>query len=282
MKRVIVLCMGVVAVAGTPEWSRVDSVNFHLLTTAPAREARPTLERFEQVRDFFMRVNSSRVTTRLPVTIVGFRNRNEYKPYSANEVSAAYYTGDEQQDYIVMSGLTSENAPVAIHEYMHLLVRHSGLKMPLWLNEGFADVYSTLKPTGGQILLGSAPEGRGYALSQGKWLSLPALAAVRVGSPEYNEKDRAGVFYAESWLLTHMLMLGTDYKDKFSEFVSKVSQTGSMETALTAVYGKSIPEVTKHLSAYFHSNSLRAFCSRRASRRSTSVRRVRQANSRWS
>ena len=72
----------------------------------------------------------------------------------------AYYTGDEQHDYIVMSDLATERTPAAIHEYMHLLVRHSGLKMPLWLNEGFADVYSTLQPRGGQIVLGEVPLGR--------------------------------------------------------------------------------------------------------------------------
>src|SRR5205807_1559138 len=123
-----------------PEWIKVTSANFELYTAAGERDARDTLVLFEQVRDFFMRIKSKTVTTRLPVTIVGFRNAKEYKPYQPNEFSAAYYNGDEQRDYIVMGSLGSENTPAAIHEYMHLLVRHSGLTMPVWLNEGFAEV----------------------------------------------------------------------------------------------------------------------------------------------
>src|SRR5215471_11609914 len=128
------------------DWSKVGTANFEIYTTAGERDARQTLQLFEQVRAFFMAVKSTSVTTRLPVTIVAFRNPKEYKPYTVSEAAAAYYTGDEQHDYIVMSNLTQEVAPTAIHEYMHLIVRHSGLKMPIWLNEGFADVYSTLKP----------------------------------------------------------------------------------------------------------------------------------------
>jgi hypothetical protein len=171
------------------EWNKATSSNFELYTTASEHDARQTLQLFEQVRAFFMAVKSSSVTTGLPVTIIGFRNAKEYKPYAVSEVAAAYYTGDEQHDYIVMSNLGLENAPTAIHEYMHLLVRHSGLKMPTWLNEGFADVYSTLKPVGGEILLGSVPPGRAASLNEGKWLPLPALFSVGPGSPEYNEKS---------------------------------------------------------------------------------------------
>ncbi len=88
--------------------------------------------------------------------------------------------------------------------------------MPIWLNEGMAEVYSTLKRDGGQIRVGSVPQGRDILLWQKKWLPLAALVALARDSGEYNEKDRAGVFYAQSWLLTHMLMLSPEYGDRFS------------------------------------------------------------------
>jgi hypothetical protein len=43
------------------EWNRFSSANFELYSTAGERDARETLELFEQVRDFFMRVKSSSV-----------------------------------------------------------------------------------------------------------------------------------------------------------------------------------------------------------------------------
>jgi Flp pilus assembly protein TadD len=238
------------------DWIRITSANFELYTTSGEREARQTVETFEQVRDFFLRVRPSSKATRLPVTIVAFRNEKEYRPYAASEVAVAYYTGDEQHDYIVMSDLANERTPAAIHEYMHLLVRHSGLKMPLWLNEGFADVYSTLQPRGGQIFLGEVPQGRAYALTQQKWMPLAALFQVSNDSPAYNEKNRAGIFYAQSYLLAHMLVLSPQYKDKFSSFVIQLSGSRSAEAAFSAVYGKSLAEVNKDLNSYFRQSTI--------------------------
>ena len=39
--------------------------------------------------------------------------------------------------------------------------------------------------------------------------STPVLAVDR-DSPLYNERDKAGVFYAESWALLHYLLLGRE------------------------------------------------------------------------
>lgn len=233
LRSVLVAALSVLASTALPaaDWIKLKSANLELYTTASEREGRQTLESFEQVRDFFMRVKSSSVTTRLPVTIVGFRNSKEYKPFAVSEISAAYYNGDEQRDYIVMSGLGSEQTPVAIHEYMHLLVRHSGLKMPVWLNEGFAEVYSTLKPYGGQILLGSVPTGRAVALSD-KWIPLQRLFEIDHDSAELHDAKRGGMLYAQGWLLTHMLMLDDRYRDKFSAFAAAISTQGPRKRRL--------------------------------------------------
>lgn len=247
MKRLlaaVVLASALVTPAvAAPEWIKITSSNFELYTSAGEGDARQTLGVFEQVRDFFMRVKSQSTTTRLPVTIVGFRNEKEFSAYRPHAGAAAYYTGDEQHDYIVMGGLGAEQTPTAIHEYMHLLVRHSGLKVPLWFDEGFADVYSTLKPTGGQVLLGTVPAGRGIELTRSKWIPLDKLVTIDHDSPEYNEKERIGAFYAQSWLLVHMLMLGKDYKDGFNEFVIVLHETRSVEKAFETAYKKKLWEV---------------------------------------
>ena len=238
------------------DWLRFTSDNFEMYTTAGEKEARRTLEYFEQVRDFFMRVKSQNVTTRLPVTIVAFKNQKEYKPYTPRETAAAYFTGDEQRDYIVLGGVGTEQYPVAVHEYMHLLIRHSGLKMPSWLNEGMAEVYSTLKPIGDKVVMGSVPEGRGAALSQLKWIPLDRLLAMGQDASEFDEKDRTSIFYSQSWLLTHMLMLSKAYSEGFPKFAADLSVNNSAEGALQRIYGKTVPDLHRDLQAYFRSNSL--------------------------
>jgi tetratricopeptide (TPR) repeat protein len=239
------------------EWSKIASPNFEMYTTAGEKDARRALEYFEQVRDFFMRIKSQQVTTRLPVTIVAFKNEKQYKAYSPRETTAAYFIGDEQRDYIVMGGVGSEHYPTAVHEYMHLLVRHSGLKLPVWLNEGLAEVHSTLRPLAGQMLLGAIPQGRTYALQQLKWFPTIALVSINHDSPEFNEKDRSGLFYSQSWMLTHMLMLHDAYSRQFGKFVGDLSSSGSSEGAFQRVYGKTPADIDRDMQAYYRSNSLK-------------------------
>jgi Flp pilus assembly protein TadD len=134
---------------------------------------------------------------------------------------------------------------------VHVLVRHSGLSIPLWLNEGFAEVYSGMEIRDGKVLLGAIAEDRVRALGSSDLMHLPALFAVGTGSPEYNEQNRASVFYAESCLLTHMLILSHGYAAKFPDFLNRIAASGSAQTAFGEVYGKSIAEVERDMAAYF-------------------------------
>jgi tetratricopeptide (TPR) repeat protein len=253
---VLLVALAVSPLFGATEWTSVKSPNFELFTTASAGDARKGIEYFEQVRDFFMRVKSQQLTTRLPVTIIVFRNPKEFKPYTVTETAAAYFTGDQSRDYIVMSGFSENHKDIAVHEYMHLLIRHMELKLPVWLNEGIAEVYSTLRPLAGKIVVGNVPQGRGWSLASQSWLKLPHLFSITRDSPEYNEKNRAGVLYAQSWLLTHMLMLDERYREHFGTFVGRISAGMSAEEALYKTYAKTADQVQADLGMYFRQGRL--------------------------
>jgi hypothetical protein len=247
-----ILFLAAVLPAAANEWIRISSPNFEMYSNAGARDAVKTIAYFEQVRDFFMRTRSLSSAGRLPVTIVGFRGAKDFKPYAVNESAAAYYTGDENRDYIIMSSVGEEVFPIATHEYTHLLIRHTGIKLPLWLHEGIAEVYSSLKPNAGKIMIGDVLKGRGYLLSRREWIPLGKLFAVEKDSPEYNEKDHTGIFYSQSWLLAHMLMLGPTYSPRFADFLEAVDRTESSERAFQSIYGKTVAAVDKDLEAYYN------------------------------
>ena len=246
------LFVSVVPALESADWIRVTSSHFELYTTFPEEQARSTLETFEQARDFFLSVKSLSVPPEMPVIVVAFSSPSEYKPYRPREFAPAYSTADEQRDYIVMSDLGALRKRAAIHEYVHVLVRHSGLSIPLWLNEGLAEVYSGMKVRDGKILLGAIAEDRIHSLGSSDLMRLSQLFNVRIDSPEYNEVNRASVFYAESCLLAHMLVLSDAYAPKFSAFLDSLTASNSAQTAFADVYGKSLAEVERDLVSYFH------------------------------
>jgi hypothetical protein len=117
-------------------------------------------------------------------------------------------------------------------------------------------VYSTIRPIGGKTALGDLIPGHVLALQQEKWLSLEALTGVDEKSPVYNEKKRAGVFYAESWALVHMLYLSREYKAMFPEFVNALLKGKTFDEAAQAVYGRTAAQVYADLKSYLTRNQL--------------------------
>lgn len=155
-----------------------------------------------------------------------------------------------------MQDISPDHYPVAIHEYMHLLVRHTGAHLPVWLNEGMAEVFSTLKPVGKKVLVGELPMGRVQTLNSQKWLDLGSLTGATQDSPLYNEKNKASIFYAQSWLLAHMLLLGPDYRPSYSKFLVSLASGKTTEEATKEVYGRPLAVVQKDLLAYSRADRL--------------------------
>jgi tetratricopeptide (TPR) repeat protein len=150
----------------------------------------------------------------------------------------------------VMQDIVGEHYPAAIHEYTHLIIEHAGLHPPPWLNEGLAELYSTLKPQGKKAAVGDIIPGRAQALLTSKWIALESLTSADRQSPLYNERDRAGMFYAESWVLTHMLFFSPAYRPNFPKFLVAASSGKSMDEACQSVFGKRLPEVETDLRQY--------------------------------
>ena len=222
-------------------------------SSAGERDTRDTLRYFERVRDFFLQINQREPPKPVPVYVVVFGSEKEYAPYRFNEFATAYYFGGADRDYIVIGRTGEQAAQIAVHEYVHLVARHAGLKFPPWLNEGIAELYSTIRMQGDKVLVGDLIPARLQALSQDKWVPLSVILSAGPDSPYYNEKNKAGSLYNEGWALVHMLQLSPDYVSKYSEFVSAVQSGLDSAAALEKVYGKTVSAVEKDLQDYIRS-----------------------------
>ena len=235
-------------------WVKLRSANFELYTSAGERAGRRTIQQFERTRTFFQQAMQVSVSHPKPVRIVLFRSKKEYLPYRPGEVAAAYYLPGRNADLIV---LVAGNEPsVAIHEYVHLLVRHSGLELPLWINEGLADLYSSLQNVGGKVVVGHAPPARIATLRREKWVPLEQVLLADHDSQHYTEKERAGKFYAESWALTHMLNLSQEFRSDLGDLLELLTAGTSSVTALETVYGMPIQRLQRELQSYVRQDRL--------------------------
>ncbi len=253
------MCMGWPATGAAGEhWIRLTTPHFEMYTTNGEQQGAAALNLFEQVRYFFMENSKLRAAPTVRVRIIAFKSEKEYKPYRFNEGGFAYYLRSRKADFIVMQDIGAEHRQAVMHEYTHLIAEHQNLKLPVWLNEGLADLYSSLEPKGNQALVGRALPGRGALLAQERWMDLNLLFSTGQDSPYYNEKDKMSIFYAESWALTHMLAFGEEYRLGFSKFVAAAEAGRGGADCLQSIYGKTVKQVTKDLHSYISQSFLRA------------------------
>jgi len=243
--------------AAKPEWLVAKSAHFELYTTAGVGRARSVLRHFETVHGFFGNLLGGSGTGR-KVRIVVFSNEKEFARFKPNEVAAAYYWPGPEMDWIVMGSAGEEAYPVAIHEYVHLLNHAGNGSLPLWLDEGLAEVYSTLRPQANKVLVGDLKQGRMETIRQNKWVPIADILAADHESPLYNKKEHAGMLYSEAWLLTHMMLMEADWQPKFPAFVRAVmGGMGSVE-AIQKVFGQNARSLDQELQGYMRSDSFRA------------------------
>jgi tetratricopeptide (TPR) repeat protein len=246
---ILSLAAAVTAAAGQDPWIKITSANFQLYTTAGEFNGRDLVRHFEQVRGFFVQEFGDHLTDAKPTCIVAFRNGKEYEPYRPSEAASAFFQPNIAHDFIVMSSASVEQYPVAVHEFTHLMVHQGGRNYPPWFNEGLAELFSNLQPMGNKIAVGLGIRGRQWSLQNDKWIPLEGLLGVDRSSPYYNEKSKAGIFYAESWELVRMLFLDPRYRPQLGALDEALKKPVT-PAVLEAIYRKSIGAIEADLHGY--------------------------------
>ncbi len=248
-----------VRVSAKDKWTSVRSKNFLILGNAGEKEIRQVGVRLEQFREVFSRLFTSfKIESPVPTTVIVFKSTESYRPLKLNPNTAGYFQPGPDVNYITLelsSDVNSQQDPFAIilHEYTHLLVRNTTGSVPTWFNEGLAEYYSTFSITSDQkVVVGRPIASHVYLLRENKMLPLRTLFQVDQKSPYYNERDKQGIFYAESWALVHYLILGKGGQrmPQLTRFVDLISAGTPMAKAFPEAFAMTFESMEKELRDY--------------------------------
>lgn len=220
------------------DWRRLDSPNFIVIGDVSARELREVAMQFEGFRETLTRVLSARATgTAVPTVVVVFPNNRAFTPYKPVyngkpvDVGGVFYGGRDVNIITLLRDGRPGTLRVLFHEYAHLVVSNVAMNLPAWLSEGLAEHYSTYEYLRGgrEARIGQPIDSHLYRLAEERLLPLDELITVTHESPLYNEGERRSVFYAQSWALTHMLLLGEPPRVKELSVYVQELQLGTPE-----------------------------------------------------
>ncbi len=211
--------MAVVPVSGLPRpkerWLRLDSGNFTVFSNAGALTTRRIVGDLESLRATLSALSpDTELASPVPTTIYVFKNDAAFRPYKplyngrpAN--FAGYFRSHQLGNYVAVDGNPAgEPQRLVYHEYLHEILRNNHPAMPLWLNEGMAELYSTFEVAAGVAKIGLPIRSHLAELSGQRLMSLDQLRAIRRDDRDYNEGTRQGLFYAQSWAIAHYLLIG--------------------------------------------------------------------------
>lgn len=246
------------AVPAAEKWLWLKSPNFEMLSNADERSARSHLEELEQFRSVFLQFTGVIPEVPLRTTVVLFATEDEFKRHAPPQPGGregrigGFFSGNQVNGFMALAlgRYREETKRIIYHEYVHSLFHEIEWQPPTWFNEGAAEVFSTFQVRKGVASLGRAQDWHAALLRQQSLMPLPHLFSIDRRSPEYNEGTLRGLFYAQSWALTHFLICNRDpaWRDRLGNFLGLVStgrKPGVKE--FESAMGISSPQIQKLL-----------------------------------
>lgn len=203
--------------AGNETWIEVRSPNFIVISNAAAKQARRAADRLEQFRNVLMvTMPNLKANPGVPPRIFAARDLTSYKRLVPKDLqkkgdslpSGFFQAGQERNFVVLRLDLPSEQGYHTIyHEYVHMVMRLSFRSLPLWISEGFADFFGQATLSDSESGIGRPSQDQIDTLQQKQLIPFDILMAADHDSPYYRRQDKTRLFYAQSWALTHYLML---------------------------------------------------------------------------
>ena len=241
------------------KWTRVQSKNFTLVGNATENQIREIAEGLEVFRTAFSRFFRLREGSSVATTVLVFRSDAAFKPfkplYQGKPANlAGFFQPGPDMKFIALAA-DMQTPRVIYHEYVHRLMSDNMGRQPPWFQEGFAECFSTMEIIGKdkKVRLGRAIGEHVGLLSERRFMPLEQLFSVVHGSPEYNEEEKQGVFYAESWALVHYMMFNTEQRrTQFNTFLAEIGRGAPAAKAFQQVFNVELPIFQKEFEAYIY------------------------------
>jgi tetratricopeptide (TPR) repeat protein len=190
------------------DWVRLETPHFEIvsaLSPAASRELARDLERFRGAVAWAQ--GGSLPTPNARIQVRAFNGRTLVRPFDQRG-EPSYFLPRVDGGLLVLrtgGGLRGDATVEVRHELAHWILRGAGGPVPpLWIDEGFAQLLSTIEVDDHTVEVGRLREDHLRLVRSETWLPAAHLLAANPGD-DWSDRSR---FDAQTWLLVHYLLLG--------------------------------------------------------------------------
>jgi TonB family protein len=257
----VVLLASSLSEAKQEVWVEVRSSNFIVVSNAGEKQARKAALQCEQIRAVFRQ--SLEVANNYPspfVTVLAAKDEGTMREllpeyWVKGHAHPAGLFASRLHQYYAAVELDSQGSnpyETFYHEYYHSITVPYFPDLPVWLSEGLAEFFGHTETEGKYVSMGRADDLQ-RELKDQPLIPLKVLFKVDQSSPYYNEANKTSIFYAESWALTHYLMIGDRqaHKALLAAYLDALSRGKSQDEAATAAFGD-LSKLQTDLLVYIH------------------------------
>ena len=235
-------------------WTLVRSPHFNVYSQVGEHDGRSIGLTLEQLRAFFLTSGALGAHAALEndrtVRVLQFATTAAYASFRPRAPADAFFVGSDAVNYIVLGPAGPNRARTLAHEYAHLVLHSAGIHLPPWFAEGIAEFFSSLEITSHESLIGGDLPGRSQVLRTHALIPLEKLLTMDEHDPLRERREDAGVFYAESWELTHMLLFSPQYSPKAGALWAAFNTGIIQAPVLASIYGRSVETIKSDFRAW--------------------------------
>ena len=230
-------------------WIEISSPQFTVFSDAGEKKARRIIHEFEKfhavIRQFIPSIQAS---PSIPTIILAAENERSLRsllPQFWEKRGLAHpsgiFVGGPERNYVALRLDLDDDFRyhIVYHEYVHLLMRLNFPPLATWLSEGLAECFGYAVISDKSALVGRPSPEQLQILRNEQPIPITDLFAVDHESPYYQEESKASIFYAQSWALTHLLLLGDKGTNapKLWKYLELIQNNVSNDEATAQAFG---------------------------------------------
>ena len=215
------------------KWLRVDSPGFTIISSASERRTRDVAANLETLTEALATIDRRFATRGNRTRVLFFAKRGDSQPYfdlllnqHMTSAPGVYISTSDGEGTMIIDGTRSLMERTVFHELVHKLLAAGGAHLPLWLEEGIAEYFSSTEIRGNSISIGMPVREHQSQLRTKALLPLKEVFEMTYESPMATQT----IFYAQAWGVVDWMIRNS--RPGFYSFVADVEAGMSAQAAL--------------------------------------------------